>query len=140
MALHTIDITIQNGVNPITNPLVVNFALGEAFLKQIIVDFENDKLGFRISDNGLILLPWPGAGLSGWLSFPQRIFTFEDFRRLAGPPYALTLEAYNADTLPRRMVLYFITYHANYYPVNRMEVIENPVPKKPQPSTPQGAY
>jgi hypothetical protein len=141
MSLHVLDVSIP-GSTPATNPVTFNFELGEAFIRKVHVNSEGaGTVGLRVSHNGLTLFPWLGAGLSAWLSMVNLFYvTFEDFRRLSGPPYALTLEAYNTAGTAKRLLLYFETQHTNYYPVNVLEVKEVNAPKSPQPTTPQAGY
>lgn len=141
MSLSILDVTIPLST-PITSPVSFPFELGEAFIRKVHVNSEGGtNVGFRVSHNGLILFPWPGAGLSPWVTMVNLFyFNWDEFRRLSGPPYQLTLEAYNTAAAARRLIFYFETSHANFYPVNVMETKENAVPKIPQATAPTAGY
>lgn len=150
MTLHVFTALLQNGTSSPTNPVIFDLELRDAFLKRVTATLDTAKLiGFRLTHNGLTLIPWPGPALAPFVLFDNstpdvtstgRFYVFTEFRQLSGPPYRVRLEAYNTDTSPRNLEVFFETTNSNFQPVNILDVKENAVPKTPQPQTPNAGY
>jgi len=132
MAIQNVLLTVTKNTTA-NSPVSVRCNLAQPYLRAIHVRTMNiytaniGEVYCRISNQNMIIAPFPGTGLSLWVN-PMNGLDWYEFRKLQGPNYEVLVEAYNIDASTDFILqVTFELSTENYLPVNVKDFDSSPV-------------